>query len=788
MNVKLIKRNNDKPSQKLIDELKEKFNLHPVVAELLLSRKIDTIETVDKFLHPKIENFYDPMLLKGMSQAVERIKQSVRNGERIVIYGDYDADGVCATAILSLFLSSIGLEVFPYIPNRVGDGYGLSIESIERIIENCCPDLIITCDCGISGHAEVAHAIDLGVDVIVTDHHEVSDTVPECIVINPKQIDCAYPEKFLCGAGVALKLVHALGGIENAMNYVDLATVATIADLVPLLDENRLIVQLGLKQLSLKKNLGLKVLFNELKIQYPATSGDIAYKVAPRINAAGRMGDAFRAFELLTEKSETRVKEIVKEINDDNLSRKQLCDKLYIEAIADLKDHDLVNNRSLVIYNPKWEKGIMGILAARLSGDFKRPSFVIVGSGDSCKGTCRSVAGINVYELLSSVSDVLIEFGGHSQAAGFSIDEKNIAEFSVRVNEYLSKFDFSLFAPVQEYDLELSPSQVNLELADALECIEPTGNSNTKPLFKIGYDSLTVTPCKSNYMHTNIATDDGLQILAFNNYSQNQFLMGSARKNLIVELQTSVYLGKKSIKSVLRSVEPTELFVNDDIARANFIKTLAYSVSYNDEPTMTFYERSELKNLVSDNEFGTLYIAGCKKSYDEFINSGINVVMHEYLYSTCKNNYTRVIISPEVDENLMLDAYDNVIFLDTPPNYAFVKYINKKSGAKVYVPKTDNSQEFFASIDVSRQAMGRCFDGLRGCEKIQATNVLSFYKQYKAHARDVSISQFIVAVMVFNELKLIEITKQPFSIKLNKGVTSDLNNSLIYRILTQSAN
>ena len=231
MNFNLVKKNNAIPDSQKVKSLSDLFGLHPVLAELLVLRGVDTEEKVRKYLQPDIADLYDPFLMKGMSESVERIKIAIEEKQKIVVYGDYDADGICAAAILSLYLSSLGLEAYVHIPNRVGDGYGLNVDSIEEIIDKCCPDLILTCDCGISGSEEVAYAMDLGVDVIVTDHHEVADVIPDCIVVNPKQSDCGYPYSYLCGAGVAFKLVHALGGLEEALRYADLAAVATVADL-----------------------------------------------------------------------------------------------------------------------------------------------------------------------------------------------------------------------------------------------------------------------------------------------------------------------------------------------------------------------------------------------------------------------------------------------------------------------------------------------------------------------------------------------------------------------------
>lgn len=785
MNCSFIKKNNIEPDYKRIESLQKEFGLHPKLAELLFLREIDTNEKVRKYLHPQISDFYDPFLMKGMRAAVDRINTAINEKQKIVIYGDYDADGICASAILSLYLSSLGLEVYVHIPNRVGDGYGLNVESIEEIIDKCCPDLILTCDCGISGSEEVAYAMDLGVDVIVTDHHEVADVIPECTVINPKQQDCNYPYSFLCGAGVALKLVQALGGIDAAMQFTDLAAVATVADLVPLLDENRLIVQLGLKKMEEQSNLGLRLLIESQKLTYPVKSGDIAYKIAPRINAAGRMGDAYRAFELLSSSNTGIIDSIINEINEDNNNRKILCDKLYCEAMEDLKHEDIINSRSVILSNPEWEKGITGILAARLAGDFHRPAFIMVNSGDYYKGTSRSIPGINIYELLSSVSDLLVEFGGHSQAAGFSIEEKNINIFKTRVNDYLGSFPESLFEMSQEYDMEINATELDLELAKALECIEPAGNSNACPLFKTVVNKVTVSPCKNNHIHSNITLNNGLQILAFNFYEQNQFLMGEDSKDLILELQLNNYGGRESAKGFLKAASPRSLYVNDSVAKANYLKTLSFGIG--DKTGCTEYNPDELADLIGSNIFGVLVIAGTKKTYDNFISTVKNKkLLNEFLYSTSVNNYSRIIVSPEFNSNLLLSGYDTVIFLDTPPGYSLCKFFNKRTNAKLYIPKTDNQNVFFNGIDCGREKFGDCFNILRKNQHLSSDNILAYYKQVSANY-NIDILQFVAGVMVFTQLGLITVTKSPFTININRDKRAELSESSIYNYISKQS-
>lgn len=783
MNCQLIRKNTAQPDPSLVDALREKFGLHPRVAELLISRGVDTEEKVQKFLHPSVVDLYDPFRMKGMRQAAKRLELAIDAKEKVVIYGDYDADGICAASILSLFLSSKGLEVYVHIPNRVGDGYGLNIESIENIIENCCPDLIVTCDCGISGSAEVAYAMDLGVDVIVTDHHEVADVIPECIVVNPKQSDCEYPCSFLCGAGVAFKLVQALGGAECAVQFVDLAAVATIADLVPLLDENRLIVQLGLKKLEEKNNLGLKLLIEDQKLTYPVQSGDVAYKIAPRINAAGRMGDAYRSFELLTSNDTKHVQSIISAINEDNARRKQLCDKMYAEAIVDLRYENLVDDRAVILSNPEWEKGITGILAARLAGDFHRPALVMVHSGELYKGTARSIPGINIYELLGNAGELLTEFGGHSQAAGFSIEERNIPLFKKRVNEYLQSFPDEIFVPRVEYDMELDADELDISLARALECIEPSGNSNTRPLFRTKVRRLNVSPCKNNHAHTNITCENGFPVLAFNFYEQNQFLLGDGEKDLVFELQLSAYGGRESAKGLLKAAVPSSLYVNDTVAKANYLKTLSYGKC--DADKFARYSEAQLAEIAGNRRLGVLVIAGCKASFEKAVRKlPADCFMQEFIYPTAINNYSRIILSPDFASGWMLTGYDTVVFLDTPPGYALAGYLAKKTNAKIYVPQEDDQAQFYVGIDCTRAAFGVCFDVLRRNQNVTADNILAYYKLVSAR-NAIDMNAFMAGVMVFSELGLITVSKSPFSVAVNREARADLQNSEIYKFLQE---
>lgn len=777
MNLTTQKINNVLPDEKTVERIGNQLGLNKKLVELLILRGYDNIDAINVFLHPDPDLFYPPEAMLGMSECKQRLEQAIKKGEKVVVYGDYDADGICAAAILSLYLSSRGLAVHTHIPDRLGEGYGLNVGSVEKIIENAMPDLIITCDCGISAVEEVELAKDLGVDIIVTDHHEVGESLPDCIIVNPHQENCKYPFKDLCGAGVALKIVQALGGTEAASEYYDLAAIATVADLVNLTDENRLIVQLGLLKMTNSKNFGILALIDSLKLK-TVTSSDIAFKIAPRINAAGRMGSAYRAFELFTSNDPIVVNDRLNQIIDANNNRKVLCDDLYDQAIAMLKKENLVDNRAIIITSDEWEKGITGILAARLVGDFKRPVFVLVKNNDEYKGTCRSIDDINIYELLKKNSDLLKEFGGHNQAAGFTILPQNVDEFKSRIYTELGKADVGMFIPSLKYDMELSESDVTSEFALSLELLEPTGNNgNPKPLFMTKTPSLLAMPLKNNINHTVLKSAGGLQFFAYNSYKLNTYYNGTTDREMVYELGGGDY----SPRLYLRGCALNRLAVNDTLAKGGYLRMLNYAETEADALRYEHYDENELDALI-DNPFGILIIAGCKDTYEKFAaRENINVIMHEIFSETAVNVYTRLIVSPEFSKSFMLENYKKVIFLDYPPSKNVIGYINKRSTAKVYLPKIDNRNELFSCVKSDRQVFGEYFKAIKANSNLTAPNVFAYFKALRSRIKTIELPQFIACLSVFSQLNLMSF-RPDAGIAVSSAV-NPLENSSVYKII-----
>lgn len=776
MNLKTQQINSTPLDKGEVERISQRLGLNKKLVELLMLRGYDNIDAINVFLHPNVENMYSPYTMLGMNECCERLKQAMENGEKVVVYGDYDADGICASSILSLYLSNNGVEVYTHIPDRIGEGYGLNVNSVERIIENIMPDLILTCDCGISAIEEVELAKELGVDIIVTDHHEVGEIRPDCVIVNPHQAECKYPFKDLCGAGVALKIVQALGGTEAASAYYDLAAIATVADLVSLTDENRLIVQLGLAAMSNSKNFGVAALVRSLKLK-TVTSSDIAFRIAPRINAAGRMGSAYRAFELFTSDDPNIVNERLNEIIDANNERKTLCDGLYADALKMLQKDDLADKRAIIICSDTWEKGITGILAARLVGDFKRPVFVLVKNNDEYKGTCRSIEGINIYELLSKQSDILKEFGGHNQAAGFTILPQYIEQFKTRILEQLKNVDEDLFIPMLKYDLELKEEDITSDLALSLELLEPTGNNgNPKPLFMTKTSSLSATPLKTNINHTLLKSSGGLQLFAYNSYKLNTYYNGTTERELVYELSDG---GNYAPRLYLRGCALDRLAVNDIVATSGYLRMLNYPQA--DDIKYTKYSATELNELI-DNKFGILIIAGSKAGYERCaeLNNG-NIVMHEILSETATNIYTRLIVAPELGKTFMLENYKKVIFVDYPPSESVIGYINRRTSATVYVPETDNRSIMFANVKADRAIFGAYFNAIKSHTNIKAPNLFAYFKALHARVSSLEMPQFVACLSVFTQLKLVKFV--PDSGIIISNINTSLDNSEIYRTI-----
>ena len=477
------------PNKKKVSQLSNDLSVNPILASLLVQRKIDTFKKAKEFFRPSLEDLHDPFLLKDMDRAVSRIEKAIIDNENILIYGDYDVDGTTSVSLVSSYLKTITNHIATYIPDRYDEGYGISYQGIDFASDNNF-SLIIALDCGIKAIEKVSYAKKKNVDFIICDHHKPGDEIPKAYaVLNPKRVDCTYPYKELCGCGVGFKLVHALASrrgqtIEDIQQYLDLVATAIAADIVPITGENRILTYYGLEVINSNPRNGIKAIIHQIN-KKKLTITDVVFIIAPRINAAGRIKHGNYAVELLTEMDFEVALDFATSIEKFNLERKELDKKITYEALQQIESANEKEKFSTVVYSENWHKGVIGIVASRLIESFYRPTLVFTKSGNKLAASARSVKGFDVYEALNECSEYLEQFGGHKYAAGLTLDPKNYSAFKNKFEEVVkASIDKNLLIPEITIDLELELSEITPKFFRILQQMGPFGPQNMKPVFK----------------------------------------------------------------------------------------------------------------------------------------------------------------------------------------------------------------------------------------------------------------------------------------------------------------
>ncbi|MFH1542635.1 MAG: single-stranded-DNA-specific exonuclease RecJ [bacterium] len=460
------------------------------IEQLLNNRGINQAADIEAFLNPRLSFLKDPMEIPNIESAVKRVLLAKERNEKVLVYGDYDVDGVTGTAILLHVLKYLGLQADYHIPHRHEEGYGLSLPAVKEIAE-AGVKLIITVDCGIANVAEVKLANELGLTVIITDHHTIPDKLPEAYaIVNPKMITGPHPSKNLAGAGVAFKFAWALlrmaGGKDNQFltSLLDLAALGTFADVVPLVGENRIIAANGLKALNDRKRLGVRHLIEVAALSDNLSVRDVTFGLAPRINAAGRLEHASKSVELFITDDAENARSIATELQKINLKRRAIGTSIQDSVFNRITDEHVANNKVVVMSGEDWHPGVVGIVASKVVDTYSRPAVLVAVNDGVGRGSARSVSGINIYELLASCSDLFVEFGGHAGAAGFEIKPENINNFITRLQDHANKtVSNESLKPVIEIDAELAPNKISLNLVKELSRLEPFGEGNPEPIF-----------------------------------------------------------------------------------------------------------------------------------------------------------------------------------------------------------------------------------------------------------------------------------------------------------------
>jgi len=540
------------------------FGVPPIIASVLINRGITSADDIKMFLGKSLSNVHHPFLLKDAQKAAQRIKTAIDNGEKIVVYGDYDVDGITSTAIIYMFLSSQGATVDYYIPNRADEGYGINILALQKLRKSGA-SLLITVDCGITAVGEVEFAKTIGLDIVITDHHTCKEDIPRaCAVVNPKQPDCTYPFKDLAGVGVAFKVILAcalemeLAAREYFDQYIDLVAIGTIADVVPMKDENRIFAAVGVRHFAQTTNIGLKALALTSGIsEKPVTAGIISYTIAPRINAAGRVASASLAVELLVTNSSERAAEISLTLENENRER-QLTEQTILKEALEMIDADesFSAKKVIVLAKEDWHHGVIGVVASRIVDKFYRPTILLSLKDGNGKGSGRSIKGFNLFEALMHCNDLLIKFGGHELAAGLNLKYDDISVFDEQINLHADSIltDDNLI-PYINIDAPISPHDLTVANAEKMSVLEPFGMGNPHPVFAITRATVSSIRTLSDGKHCKLTlTKEGrsFEVIGFGAGALAERIMVGDKLDIAFLLDINVYRGEKNVQLILK--------------------------------------------------------------------------------------------------------------------------------------------------------------------------------------------------------------------------------------------
>lgn len=735
--------------------------------KILYGRGIDDSEKIRRFINPSRKHFISPFKMSGMDEAVKLITTARDEGWAVVVYGDYDADGICASTIMYNALKDFGIEATVYIPER-RDGYGLNKSAIDFIFDEYFPQLFITVDCGISCAEEVDYIKEQGAEVIVTDHHELPDRIPDCICVNPKFND-GYVYDNLCGAGVALKVGVALNG-ESAYKYLDFAAIATVADSVPLTGENRDIVHEGLKLINSSPRLCYSDFLS--KSDSSVNSQTIAFGIAPKINAAGRMGDAHSALNLFTESDEQVIFDLACKLTAYNLERQKYCDELYARAKQKIKERGAYG-KVIMLWDEGWNTGFVGIVAARLADEYARPAMLFVRNGDMLKGSVRSVEHVNVFEALKACEHLIAEFGGHAQAAGVNITIGNFEKLEQALNDYLTaNYTAEDFEPTVYVSGKLT-APCSTRFAKEIELLEPFGVGNRKPVFEVEEGALDVRPLKAFSPHIT-AKSSKIELIYFGGFKNSYLMESRAPKKFLFEYNVSKFRGKEYVKGSVRDIvclRDAGAQCAEEIAVNNILNLSSPRVNCK----VTFVAKPEVEEIMGgETGYGTVYVASEYSTVEQYQNAAKLPV--DLFRLSSGNLADTILVSPRPDVDLSF--FKRVIFIDSTPfgirNFSL-------DGKEVIICKEIADHNYLRGLPSEREKLLKIFSAVSANE----ANLDGADSAEVALKNSIGVPplQLAFALEVFRQLSLISFESGKLSVR--RGVKTELTNSELYNISTK---
>lgn len=543
-----------------VEQIQKEFGLSRLLSTIIVNKGLENKQEIDVFLNPTRKDFHDPYLMPDMEIAVKRIVQAIKNQEKVIIYGDYDVDGITSITVLKKFLADRGLEVDSYIPNRLDEGYGLNKAAIDKIVSEGY-QLMITVDCGISGIEEIDYANSLGLETIVTDHHEPADVLPNALaVVDAKRKDNKYPNNQLAGVGVVFKLTQAISQVydleeKEYLKYLDIVCVGTISDIVPLVGENRVIAKLGLKLVEVTKNIGLRALLTSIGYK-KIDSSAISFGIAPRINACGRMGHEQEALKLFLTDNIAEATNITKKLNDYNRERQDIEKRIFDEVLVKIEKSEK-DKPCIVLADDNWHHGVIGIVSSKVTEMYYKPSILICFEDGEGKGSGRSIPGFDLHDALTKCDKHIDRFGGHSMAIGISVSKDNYNSFKQEFEEFVSNTNINELIPVIKVDEEVTAKDISVNTVKELSMLEPFGEANKMPIFM--YKNLRISSIRalSDGKHLKLSLrDEGtfIDAIGFNmGYLVNEFLLGD-KVDVLGNLEINSFNGHESVQINLKDL------------------------------------------------------------------------------------------------------------------------------------------------------------------------------------------------------------------------------------------
>ncbi len=735
-----------------IFEIANECRLSFDTVRLLYSRGVDSAEKINKFINCGKQNFHSPFLMRGIKEATERIRLAKQNRESVLVFGDYDADGVSAAAILKKALDEYGVNVRVTVPERE-EGYGLNLDIIEKFNAQEKIDLIITVDCGISEKEKIDILIKKGISVIVTDHHEPPKDLPNCIKIDPKLENETYPFAGLCGAGVAFKLATALIG-ERANAYLDFVALATVADSMDLVDENRDIVYEGLKIFNSNK---IRECFKYLISDnaYKITAQTFGYTIAPKINAGGRMGDVKSVLKFFLTEDENERYDLAVKLNTYNIERQVECEKIYEQAKEKIKKENLAGDQVIMVKDNDWKVGFVGIVASKLVEEFCRPVIVFAKHNGYWKGSARSYNGINLYGGICDSSELLVAFGGHAQAAGVSVTEENFYKLKEKLISYVAdrcdKIDHDKKIHV-EWEVN---KPFTLQFAKELELLEPFGVGNGKPLFLIKLNKTISKPIKQGSPHYSFACEY-IDFLHFNGASSVELLALPVEKSVIFESNYSVYRGKESVKGTVKNIVA-------DFGDFSVLQDYLCQRSLDNLNNLNIAEKPKFISALprQEKDYGTIYAISDYKNLSYYPELS---ALPKYLHAPQHKNFKNAII---FGLDSVIEGYNRVVYLDKP--LSFIKGYEES-----YCIDNLIGYRWIDSLSTDRSDMVSAFNKICtfvGKSKMQILSEIE-------NEQELNVKQIIFAFCVFKELGIFYMLEGV--LKKDNKIKSALTNSTVY--------